>query len=405
MHNRAPTTHVYLDYASTTPLDPRVAEHMAPYAHEFALQANPSSLHELGRSAAAALSEARFRVAKVLGVRDDEIIFTGSGTESDNLAVMGSSRACRERGRHIIVSAIEHKAVLASAHALAREGFRVTLAPVTAEGIVDVPKLLALVRDDTVFVSVMYVNNEVGSIQPIAELSRALAVFRQGSELPLLHVDACQAPCVLPVAPRELGADLLTLNGGKMYGPKGIGCLYKRRGARLEPIIHGGGQEFGMRSGTESIALAAGFSRALELAQAEYGAESKRLAALNRMLRAGIQKIQGASFNTPARSASPAILNASFAAVEGESLLLDLDRRGMCVSTGSACAATDLKPSYVLRAMGIPEELAHASLRFSMGRFTTQEDILRLLEVLPESVKRIRSVCPSILTSAVPQTI
>lgn len=405
MDNPILTTHVYLDYASTTPLDPRVAEHMAPYAQEFALQGNPSSLHELGRRARVALDEARSRVARVLGAHDDEIIFTGSGTESDNLAVMGASRAYAERGKHVIVSALEHKAVLQSARALEHEGFCVSLAPVTAEGIVDIPALLELVRDDTVLVSVMHVNNEVGSIQPIKELSRSLALVRRGSELPLLHVDACQAPCVLSVNPRELGADLLTLNGGKIYGPKGIGCLYKRRGVRLEPIIHGGGQEFGVRSGTESIALAIGFSRALELAQEEYEAESKRLAKLNRMLRRGIQKIPNASFNTPERESSPSILNASFAGAEGESLLLDLDQRGICVSTGSACASADLKPSYVLLAMGVSEELAHASVRFSMGRFTRESDIRWLLAVLPKSVERIRSVCPSAFTSAAPQYV
>lgn len=293
--------------------------------------------------------------------------------------------------------------MLQSARALEREGFSVSLAPVTTEGIVDIPALLELVKDDTVLVSVMHVNNEVGSIQPIKELSAALARYRQSSELPLLHVDACQAPCVLSVNPRELGADLLTLNSGKIYGPKGIGCLYRRRGVRLEPIIHGGGQEFGLRSGTESVALAIGFSRALELAQEEHEAESKRLAKLNRMLRRGIQKIPNASFNTPERESSPSILNASFAAVEGESLLLDLDQRGICVSTGSACAATDLKPSYVLLAMGVSEELAHASVRFSMGRFTREEDIERVLAVLPESVKRIRSVCPSTCVNVAPQ--
>ncbi len=395
--------HVYLDYASTTPQDRRVLECMAPYASDFGLQGNPSSLHELGRQAAAALGEARSRVARIQDVRDDEIIFTGSGTESDNLAVMGVARAYAERGKHIIVSAIEHKAVLAAAYALEKEGFAVSIAPVTSEGITDIPKLLELVRDDTILVSVMQVNNEVGSIQPIAGLSRALAARRQSSELPLLHVDACQAPTVLLVKPRELGADLLTLNGGKIYGPKGIGCLYRRRGVRIEPIMHGGGQEFGLRPGTESIALAIGFSHALQLAQEEHAAEWERLGVLNRMLRQGIQKIPGASFNTPTHVASPAILNASFVGVEGESLLLDLDARGICVSTGSACASADLKPSYVLLAMGVPEELAHASLRFSMGRFTQREDIGRVLNVLPESVRRIRSVCPSAFTSTVLQ--
>jgi cysteine desulfurase len=404
MHNQNITTQVYLDYASTTPLDPRVREYMAPYESLFGLQANPSSLHSLGRKALAGLNEARARTADVLGVLSSEIIFTGSGSESDNLAIIGSARAYAEYGRHMIISAIEHKAVLESAKAMEKEGFQISIAPVTKDGVVDIGALLELVRDDTILVSVMYVNNEVGSIQPIRELSVALARFRKNSELPLLHVDACQAPTILKVRPRELGASLLTLNGGKIYGPKGIGCLWKRSGVQLEPIIHGGSQEFGWRAGTESMALAIGFSRALELAQQECESESKRLLKLNRMLREKVRKIPGVSLNTP-EYATPAILNASFVGVEGESLLLDLDHHGICCSTGSACAATDLKPSYVLLAMGISDELAHASLRFSIGRFTTKEDVRRLITILPKSVERIRSVCPSMFTNLAPQTI
>jgi len=385
---------VYFDYAATTPLDPRVLDAMLPYLQDGALQGNPSSLHRSGRLAKAGLDAARRTVADVLGSQGDEVVFTGSGTESDNLAMMGVAHAYGGRGKHIVVSTIEHKAILESAKALAQEGFSISYAPVGEDGIVDVAKLVALLRPDTILVSVMFVNNEVGSIQPIKEISAAVKNFRGDGTTPLFHVDACQAATVLPIRPRELGIDLLTLNGAKIYGPKGSGCLWIRRGVKLSPIIHGGGQEFGLRSGTENIALAIGFAEALKIAQKECLQEEKRLAALNRSLRDGIKDIEGISFSSPSHDASPSILNVSFRDTEGESLLLELDHYGIYCSTGSACAATDLKPSYVLLAMGIAEELAHASLRFSMGRFTSAEDINYLLKVLPIAVARIRSVCP-----------
>ncbi len=403
---------IYFDYAATTPLDPRVLDAMMPYLADLGLQGNPSSLHRLGQAARTGLDRARGLVADILGVRDGEIVFVGSGTEADNLAVLGAARAYRGKGNHIIVSSIEHKAVLESAKALEKEGFSVSYAPAGRDGTVDVAKLIGLLRPDTILVSVMLVNNEVGSIQPVEEIAAALREFRagkgNGGEMPLFHVDACQAATVLPLHPRKSGIDLLALNGGKIYGPKGIGVLYVRRGVRLDPIVYGGGQEYGLRSGTESIALAAGFAEALRLAQDECADERVRLAVLNRAMRKGIEGLEGVSFNSAEYRddklvASPGIVNVSFRDTEGESLLLELDRYGICCSTGSACAATDLKPSYVLLAMGIPEELAHASLRFSMGRFTSSEDVDALLKVLPAAVARIRSVCPVGIFNAIPK--
>jgi cysteine desulfurase len=387
---------VYLDYAAATPLDPRVLKAMMPYFKNGELQGNPSSIHKFGRLAKSGFNKARRLVAETLKTRDDEIIFTGSGTESNNLAIMGVANAYKSKGKHIIVSQIEHKAVLESAKCLEKEGFDVSYAPVQKNGIINMERLVALARPGTILISIMHVNNETGSIQPIKKIAERIKKIRKGDKLPLMHVDACQAAAILPIRPNKLGIDLLTLNGGKIYGPKGIGCLWVKRGIEISPIIHGGGQESGLRSGTENVPFAIGFAEALQLAQCECGWERKRLAKINHMLRNRIGRIDGVLFNSPKTNASPGILNVSFLKTEGESLLLDLDRYGICCSTGSACAATDLKPSRALLAMGIPEEIAHASLRLSIGRFTTLQEIERFLKVLPPSVARIRSLCPSI---------
>jgi cysteine desulfurase len=387
--------YTYLDYAATTPLDPRVFESMIPYMIDSTLQGNPSSMHAFGRLAKTGLDTARESIAQTLHVNSREIIFTGSGTESDNLAIFGITRAYKDKGRHVIISQIEHKAIVESVKLLEKEGFTISYAPVDRNGIVDVEKLISLIQPDTILVSIMYVNNEVGSIQPIRVIADALSKVRDGKELPLLHTDACQAASIISIDPNILGVDLMTLNSGKIYGPKGIGCLWLRHGVKIIPVIVGGDQESGLRSGTENISLAIGCAKALELAQFDYQNENNRLKEFHKVLKEGIsENISGVHFNTPDQSFSPSILNVSFDSTEGESLLLDLDHRGVYCSTGSACAATDLKPSYVLLSMGISEELAHASLRFSFGRFTTIDDIQRVIEVLPLSVNRIRSICP-----------
>lgn len=392
--------HIYLDYAATTPLDSKVFEVMIPYMTDSNLQGNPSSMHDFGRLAKAGLDKARESIAQTLKVKSEEIIFTGSGTESDNLALFGIARAYRNKGKHIIISQIEHKAIVETAKVLEKEGFTISYAPVNKDGIIDVEKLVSLIQPNTILISIMCVNNEVGSIQTIRAIADALVKFRDGRELPFLHTDACQAVSIMSVRPNDLGVDLMTINSGKIYGPKGIGCLWRRRGIRIMPVVVGGEQESGLRSGTENISLAIGFAKALELAQSNYQNENNRLKGLHKVLKEGISKnISGVHFNTPEENFSPGILNVSFDGTEGESLLLDLDHRGVCCSTGSACAATDLKPSYVLLAMGISEELAHASLRFSFGRFTTHDEVQKLIKVLPLSVNRIRSICPPILNS------
>ena len=384
---------IYLDYAATTPVDERVLNEMLPFFKT--VQGNPSSMHRSGREAKKALEIMRQKVAKILNTKSEEIIFTGSGTESDNLAIIGAAHAYKNIGKHIIVSSIEHKAVLNSAKFLEKEGFEISYTPVNSDGVVDVEELMKLIRPDTILISVMLVNNEVGTIQPIEEISKRISEVRKGRTTPIFHTDACQAPCILEIHPYKLGVDLLTLNGAKIYGPKGAGCLFVRKGVHLEPVIQGGGQEFGLRSGTESIAQIAGFALALELSQSMIADENSRLKSLMKLFREGIQKnISGVTFNTPQKNSIPSILNVSFSQTEGESILLDLDENNIYCSTGSACASADLNPSHVLLAMSVPLELAHSSLRFSLGRMTTEEEIKKAIEVLPKVVERIRSICP-----------
>lgn len=384
---------IYLDYASTTPIDPRVTEEIMACMRDEKLQGNPSSLHTMGLLAKAKMEESREAVAGVIGADKSEIIFTGSGTEADNLAILGIARAYKHKGNHIIVSSIEHKAVLESAHALKKEGFEISIAPVDCNGFVIKKELIKLIKKETILISVMYVNNETGAIQPIAEIARAIQKIRQEKETPFFHTDACQAPTVLPVKIPDLQVDLLTLNGAKIYGPKGTGMLYVRRGVKIAPITHGGDQERAWRPGTENVALLAGFATALSTAQKDHKKEWARLAKLQKMLAQNIMKLEKTAINSPVKNCSPSILNASFSGIEGESLLLELDHYGIYCSTGSACASLDLKPSYVLLAMHKKEELAHMSLRFSFGKYTTAQQIKYVAKILPKAVDRIRKIC------------
>lgn len=401
MSDMKPTKEYYFDYAATTPLDPRAYAAMQPFFQDNDLQGNPSSLHAFGRRAKEGLDRARERVAETLSVRSDEIVFTSSGTESDNMAILGAARARRSHGSHVIVSAIEHKAVLESAKALRAEGFSVSLAPAGPGAFVSAQSIADLLQDDTILVSVMLVNNETGAIEPVREIADAIAARYPGARKPLFHTDACQASTIMPIRPYDLGVDLLTLNGAKIYGPKGFGCLWVQSGVRIAPLLYGGDQERGLHPGTENVALAAGFAEALSIAQAEAQQERERLQRLHMRLREGVLRIPGSTINASGNS-SPAILNISFRDTEGESVLLELDRYGAACSTGSACAATDLKPSHVLLVSGVPEEMAHASVRFSLGRFTTDEDVGYLLSVLPQAIARIRSVCPTSIFAVIP---
>lgn len=389
---------IYLDYAAATPTDPRVLSVMVPYFD--ASYGNPSSLYSSGRRAAAAIMETKERVAKMVGAKPQEIIFTGSGTESDNLAIMGAARANRAHGNHVIISAIEHKATLEAGKQLEKEGFTVSILPVDHFGVIDFLELRKLLCKETILVSVMYVNNEIGTIQPINELSKVIKEMRGDRIVPLLHTDASQATGFLPLDVEELGIDLMTLNSSKIYGPKGVGMLYKRMGVTVSPVIIGGGQENNLRAGTESVPLIVGFGEALANVEEMRDAESVRLTVLRDYLIKRLrEEIPNIMLNGHPTHRSPNNVHISIPHIEGESMLLMLDELGIEVSTGSACSARDLKPSHVLLAIGQLDELAHGSIRFSLGHDTTKEDLDYVLKFFPPIVKWLTAI--SALTTTI----
>lgn len=384
--NAAPR--LYLDYAAGAPLSPAVAREMAR-AQKF--QGNPSSLYEEGRAARSALENARARVARALCASPGEIVFTGSGSEADALAVCGGARhtANVTGKRHIVVSSIEHKAVLTSAETLAREGFGVTHLAPDREGLVSPEALARALRPDTVLVSVMYANNEIGTIEPIAELVKTA---RKKGPRALFHTDACQAPGQLPLDVRALGVDLMSVNASKAYGPKGVGALYVREGVLLLPVV-GGEQERGLRGGTESVALAAGLAAALEESEALRAREAPRLARLRDLLIAEVETlVPGAVLHGSREERLPNNVHFSFPGVEGEAMLLMLDRRGIACATGSACNSLSLAPSHVLLAIGEEPGLCHGSVRMTLGRATSKTDVLRAARELAEVVAHLRSI-------------
>lgn len=382
--------HVYLDHAAATPVDPAVAAVLCE--HTVRTYGNASAMYGLGREAHTVLTEARRSVAESLAVNPDEIVFTGSGTESDNLAILGAARSQRARGQHIVISSIEHKAVLAAAAVLEREGFEVTRVPVSIAGLVSVEAVRASLRSDTTLVSIMYANNEIGTIQPIADIAALLETL-PADERPLLHSDACQAVGGIPVHPADLGVDLLTLNGSKIYGPKGIGALFVRRGVVLAPQIVGGDQEGQRRAGTENVGLAAAFATALSLATAKQPSEAARLYELREHFRTQVLALQPEILiNGDLAARLPNNLHITVPELEGESLVLELDQYGICCATGSACSAHDLNPSHVLRAIGMPDELIHGSLRFSLGRSTTKDDIDYTVACLEKCLERLYTI-------------
>ncbi|HVB97209.1 MAG TPA: cysteine desulfurase family protein [Chloroflexota bacterium] len=376
----------YLDHAATTPVDPRVSAAMEPYlSSRFG---NPSSMYRLAREARQAVDAARDTVATLLAARTAEVIFTGSGSESDNFALKGVALGNRDHGRHIITSQVEHHAVLHTTEFLATLGFDVTYVPVDRNGSVDPEVVGRAVRDDTILISIMYANNEVGTIQPIEEIGRIARTY----QVPF-HVDAVQAGGSLDLSVDRLGVDLLSLSGHKFYGPKGTGVLYIRRGTTCWPLIHGGGQERGRRAGTENVAGIVGFATALELAQAEREANNRHTERLRDRLISGLlATIPGISLTGHPERRLPN--NASFVieGVSGESLLLALDRRGIWASTGSACTSGSLEPSHVLLAMGLPPRLAAGSLRLTLGKDNTDADVDRILALLPDLVERLRGI-------------
>lgn len=375
---------IYLDYAATTPVHPEVIEAMQPFFAER--YGNPSSLHVFGQQARKGLEAARETVAAVLGARPQEIVFTGGGSESDNLAIAGVMRANATRGRHLIISAVEHSAVTACARALEKEGFEISVAPVSSHGALDLRRFESLVRPDTVLVSVMLANNETGVIQPIRQLSDMLKA--RGV---LLHTDAVQGVGKIPAKVNELGVDLLSLSAHKIYGPKGIGALFVRAGTRIEPIIHGGHHEHGLRGGTAAVPLAVGLAKALELVESERDNEMPRLRALRDMLETELLRaLKGVVVNGKGAERLPQISNMSFEGVNGERLLLNLDAKGVAVSTGAACTTGVEEPSHVLTAMGLPRDLAFGSVRFSLGKWTTDRDIRDAVDAVIACVRKLR---------------
>lgn len=380
---------IYMDHAATTPVDPRVVEAMLPYLTEK--YGNPSSIHWFGREARAAVDRARGITAELLGAADpSEIIFTGSASEADNLAIKGVAHALRDKGRHLITSAIEHHAVYDAMAYLGREGYEVTYLPVDADGLVDPDDLRRAIRDDTILVSIMHANNEVGTVEPLAEL--AAAAKERGV---LFHTDAVQSVGAIPVHVRELGVDFLSLSAHKFYGPKGVGALYARRGTRLTQLIHGGAHERNRRAGTENVAGIVGLAEALRLAVAEMPERRPRIEALRDRLIDGIlDRIQHVRLNGHRARRLPGNANFSFEFIEGESLLLNLDLAGVAASSGSACTSGSLEPSHVLLGMGLCHEIAHGSLRLTLGRENTAEDVDYVLGILPGIVEKLRAMSP-----------
>ncbi|MHB9144419.1 MAG: cysteine desulfurase NifS [Symbiobacteriia bacterium] len=379
---------VYLDHAATTPARPEVIAAVAA-AMDMAF-GNPSSLHAFGREARRVLEEGREQVARLIGAEPAEIVFTSGGTEADNLAVLGVARANRERGRHIITSAAEHHAVLHTCQALEKEGFRVTYLPVDREGMVRPEDLAQALTEDTILVSVMAANNEVGTVQPVAELARL--AHERGI---YFHTDAVQAVAQVPVDVNEWNVDLLSLTGHKFYGPKGVGALYVRRRTRILPALFGGGQERGLRSGTQNVPGVAGLAKAAELAIAELPERTRLLETLRGQLWQGLQAaIPDLSLNGHPTHRLPGNLSVNVHGVEGETLLLSLDMKGIALSAGSACASGSLEPSHVLKAMGLTNETARGALRFSLGRGNTAADIDYVLAELPPLVAKLRGMRP-----------
>lgn len=380
---------IYLDHAAATPLDEGVFKTMMPFfTREFA---NPSSLYKIARDNKDVLTHARQMIADVLRCNAHEIIFTGSGTEANNLAILG---AARKRGNgHILVSAIEHESIIKSAEKLEREGFRVTYLPVQKNGIVDVRDVERAIAKDTVLISVMAANNEIGTLQPVQKIGGIVKSINRTRALGhkvLLHTDACQAVGSVLTHVNTLGVDLLTLNGSKVYGPKGVGALYIRKGAQLEPVIYGGGQEKGLRSGTENVAAIVGLATAVKKANTKRDPESKRLAKLRDATMKRLEKIDGARATGDRVNRLPNNIHITVSGIEGEEAVLYLDKYGIQASTGSACTTTSLSPSHVLTAIGMTASQAAGSLRFTMGRSTTKKDLEYLLKILPTVIQKCR---------------
>lgn len=379
---------IYLDHSATTPVRPEVAKLMVEYMTEK--YGNPSSVHSFGREAKQALIKARKQVADAINAQPEEIIFTSGGTEADNLAIIGAAFRHVKKGKHVITSAVEHHAVLHACEHLVKIGFEVTILPVDEYGIISMEDLRAAIREDTVLITIMHANNEVGSLQPIEEIGRLAK--EKGI---LFHTDAVQSLCKVPIDVQAMNVDLLTGSGHKIYVPKGVGFLYIRKGVKLTPLAFGGSQERKTRPGTENLPGIIGLGLAVEMGKEEMEEEMARLTVLrDRLIKGLLESIPDCRLNGHPDKRVPTNVNISFEYVEGESLLLSLDMKGIAASSGSACTSGSLDPSHVLVAMGLCKEVAHGSVRMTLGRDNTEFDIKYVLEVFPAIVQRLRDMSP-----------
>ena len=379
---------VYLDNNATTQMDPKVLEAMLPYFTET--YANPSSMHRFGQESNRPVKEARNLISSLLGIEDNELVFTASGTESNNLAIRGVAKAYRRRGNHIITSSVEHPSVKNTCEALEKEGYEITYLPVDERGVVDLEVLESSIKRETILITVMHANNEVGTVQPIEEIAKIA-----NENKILFHVDAVQTVGKLPFKPKEIGIDLFSFSGHKFYGPKGIGGLFIKKGTRLAKVITGGSQESKRRPGTLNVPAIVGMAKALELAYSNMEEEYKREEGLRDYFEEEVlKKIPEITINGKNAPRLPGTSSITFKYLEGESILLSLDFKGIAVSSGSACSSDDLQASHVLLAMGIQPEFAHGTIRFSLGRFNTKDDMDYVIEELPKAIERLRMMSP-----------
>jgi len=394
---------IYLDYAASTPCDPKVVKAMAPFfKKEFG---NPSSIHNFGQKANMAIGNARQSLAEFLGCESEEIVFTGSATEADNLAIFGTVKAAKAAKPHIITSQIEHPAVLEPCRALEREGADVTYLPVNKDGIIEISEFKKALKPNTVLVSIMYANNEVGTIQPIAEIGElighAMSTGHRMSKI-LFHTDAVQAVNFLDCDVKKLGADLLTISSHKIYGPKGVGALFIKRGTPIVPVIYGGGHERGLRSGTENVAGIVGLGQAIKeicpFGTSPAGRQNLKIQNIrirqfrDKLIKTILKVIPASRLNGSLIQRLPNNVNISFDGAEGEAMIIALDQKGIACSTGSACSSGSLEPSHVLLALGLSEEVAHGSLRLTLGKYNTAKDIEKVIKVLPPIIERLRKI-------------
>ncbi len=378
---------VYMDYAATTPVDPRVLKAMKPYFNEK--YGNTMSLHKQGREAKEALEASRKSVAALMNAEPDELIFMGSATEANNMVLKGVAYANKNKGKHIIISAIEHGCILEPASWLEKQGYEITLLPVDKFGLIDLTRLENAIRKDTILVSIMHANNEIGTIQDIQKIGK---ICKEKNVY--FHSDAAQTFGKIPIDVKKMNLDMLSISSHKMYGPKGVGGLYIRKGSKIEPLLHGGGHEFQKRASTINVSGIVGFAEAARIQEKEMNSDAKKQTSLRNKLINELLKIEDSHLNGHLTKRLPNNANFWFAYIEGESLLMQLDANGVSASTGSACSSDSLEASHVLRAIGLKPQEAHGSLRLSLGKYSTAEEVEYVLEVVPKSVERLREISP-----------